>query len=64
MKRDVVFSTIAYGANTPATSVSWKTHWAKDILVGTGVGSEWIDGKGGLGLADFSIGEVSDREIQ
>jgi hypothetical protein len=64
MERDTVFSTVAYGANWSATGVSWKPDWAKDILVGTEVGSEWIDSEGRPWLADFSIGEVGGGEIQ
>jgi hypothetical protein len=64
VKRDVVFSTIAYGSDTPVTSVSWKPHWTEDVLVGAGVENKRVDGKRGSRLADVSIGETDGREIQ
>ena len=60
MKRDTVFSTIAYCANSPGRNVSRKTHWAENILVRAGIKGERIDGKRRSGLVG---GVTVGREI-
>ena len=60
MKRDTIFSAIAYGTNPPVTGVSKKPHWAENVLVRAGMDSERIDSKRRSGLAHVT----GDREIQ